>query len=176
MSSRGQGEIMKKVYSVDEVAERLDVSVKTIRRYIYSGKIAASKIGGQWRINEKQLEDYVLSTSSEHVCNSHETCGSDVSKDDFCVFMDTDYFNSEDKLQLCTIVDYYVESVDDIAKLSETLLRVVTEDGVKGGKAQFNYVYDEPLKRARFVLWGSATFITKASKLLMPFEEENEDA
>ncbi len=65
----------------------------------------------------------------------------------------------------CTIVDYYVDSVDDIAKMSEVLLRVVTEDGIKGGKAQFNYVYDEALKRARFVLWGSATFINIATKL-----------
>lgn len=161
---------MNKIYSVDNVAELLNVSVKTIRRYIYSGKIAASKIGGQWRINQDQLDDYISSTSSDQLCN---TCSTDVSKDDFCVFMDTDYFASGDKLQLCSIIDYYADTVDEITKMSEILLRVVTEDGIKGGKAQFNYVYDEALKRARFVLWGSATFISKATKLLMPFEEAN---
>lgn len=89
--------------------------------------------------------------------------------------MDTDYFSSDDKLQLCTIVDYYVGNTDSISKMSEVLLRVVTEDGIKGGKAQFNYVYDEPLKRARFVLWGSATFIEKATGLLKSFEGDNNE-
>lgn len=156
-----------KVYTVDEVAEKLDVSVKTIRRYIYAGKISASKIGNQWRINQDQLDDYLKAQSSDQVCATD--CHS-VSQDDFCVFMDTDYFSSEDKLQLCSIVDYYADSVDDITKMSELLSRVVTEDGVNGGKAQFNYIYDQALNRARFVLWGSAKFIHKASNLLIPFE------
>jgi excisionase family DNA binding protein len=167
VSSVVQGGKMKN-YTVDEVAEILEVSVKTVRRYIYAGKIAAAKIGGQWRINQHQLDEYVDSTSSEHVCNSN--CNADVSQDDFCVFMDTDYFTSDDKLHLCTIIDYYAESVDEITQLSSILLKVVTEDGIKGGKAQFNYVYDEALKRARFVLWGSAAFIHKATKLLQPYE------
>jgi excisionase family DNA binding protein len=157
-----------KIYSVDEVAEQLDVSVKTVRRYIYAGKIAASKIANQWRINEEQLSDYLKSTSSEHVCTN--SCNSEVSQDDFCVFMDTDFFTSDDKLQLCTIVDYYAETIDEITEITSVLSRVVTEDGISGGKAQYNYVYDQALKRARFVLWGTAAFINKASKLLVPFE------
>jgi excisionase family DNA binding protein len=156
------------IYSVDEVAEKLDVSVKTIRRYIYAGKIAASKIANQWRINEEQLNDYLESTSSDKVCTN--SCNSEVSKDDFCVFMDTDFFTSDDRLQLCTIVDYYADTVDEIVKMTDVLSRVVTEDGINGGKAQYNYVYDQALGRARFVLWGTAEFINKASKLLIPFE------
>ncbi len=157
-----------KNYTVDEIADILEVSVKTVRRYIYAGKIAASKIGGQWRISEEQLEEYIKSTSSEHVCTN--SCNAEVSKDDFCVFMDTDYFTSEDKIQLCTIIDYYSDTVDEITKMSEVLSRVVTEDGVSGGKAQYNYVYDQELKRARFILWGNATFIEKATALIKQFE------
>lgn len=156
---------MKNNYTVDEVAKILEVSVKTIRRYIYSSKISAKKIGGQWRISQENIDAYIDSISSSNVC-----CNDQIGQDDFCVFMDTDYFTSEDKLQLCTIVDYYAEVIEDITKVSEVLLKVVTEDGISGGKAQFNYVYDEALKRARFVLWGNASFIEKASRLLRPFE------
>jgi excisionase family DNA binding protein len=152
-------------FTVDEVANQLEVSVKTIRRYIYSGKIAANKIGGQWRISQDQIDAYIESISSSKVC-----CEETIDRDDFCIFMDTDYFNSQDKVQLCTIVDYYADTLDQIAQMASILLKVVTEDGVKGGKAQYNYVYDEALKRARFVLWGSAAFIQKASQLLTPFE------
>jgi excisionase family DNA binding protein len=154
-----------KTFTVDEVAKVLEVSVKTIRRYIYSGKIAANKIGGQWRISQEQIDAYIESISSAKVC-----CDESIDRDDFCIFMDTDYFNSEDKMQLCTIVDYYADSVEQISEVAGVLLKVVTEDGVKGGKAQYNYVYDDALKRARFVLWGSAAFIHKASQLLTPFE------
>lgn len=162
-----------KSYTVDEIAEILEVSVKTIRRYIYAGKIAASKIGGQWRISQEQLDTYLESTSSKLVCSN--TCAKEVSQDDFCVFMDTDYFTSDDRLQLCTIVDYYSNTVDEITEMSEIISRVVTEDGVKGGRAQFNYVYDQALNRARFVLWGNATFIQKATSLLKSFEGDNDE-
>lgn len=157
----------EKNYNVEAAADYLDVSVKTVRRYIYANKLKATKVGGQWRISESQLKDYLDEASNE--------CCTSVGQDDFCVFMDTDYFTSDDSLQLCTIVDYYVSSIEDITKMNDVLMRVVTQDGLNGGKAQFNYVYDQPLKRARFVLWGSATFIQKAAGLLTQFEgDQNE--
>lgn len=161
-----------KKYSVEDVANYLNVHVKTIRRYIYNGKISANKIGGQWRIDQSQLDEFVSRNSNEEVCNS---CDDGIAKDDFCVFMDTNYFSSTDKVQICSIVDYYVESVDEISKMSEVLLKIVTREGVNGDKAQFNYVYDAPLNRARFVLWGTPSFIAKATKQLIPFEGGTDD-
>jgi excisionase family DNA binding protein len=154
-----------KIYTVDEVAEQLQVSVKTIRRYIYSGKIAANKIGGQWRISQEHIDAYIESISSKTVC-----CTDTPSSDDFCVFMDNDYFTSDDPLQLCTIIDFYAKDKKEISQMSSVLQESVTEDGIHGGKAQFNYIYDAPLNRARFVIWGSPTFIEKAAKLLKAFE------
>ena len=154
-----------KIYTVDQVAEVLQVSIKTIRRYIYSGKIAANKIGGQWRISQDSIDAYVESFSNKAAC-----CSDSPSSDDFCVFMDTNYFTSEDPLQLCTIIDFYSKEKKDITEMSMILQEVVTEDGIHGGKAQYNYIYDAPLNRARFVIWGSPTFIEKAAKLLKAFE------
>lgn len=45
--------------SVADVAERLDVSVKTIRRLIDSKSIAIHRIGRQIRISEADLAMYV---------------------------------------------------------------------------------------------------------------------
>jgi len=153
-----------KFYTVDEVAQKLNVSSKSVRRYICNGKLEGVKVGGQWRI---EVESYNKFAGIE--CCSRKG-DEEISKDDFCVFMDTDYFTSEDKIQLCTIIDYYSDTVDEITKMSEVLSRVVTEDGVSGGKAQYNYVYDQELKRARFILWGNATFIEKATALIKQFE------
>ena len=160
-----------KTYKVDEVADILNVSVKTIRRYIYSGKIAANKIGGQWRISQENIDLYLESISNQSLC-----CDTSPSTDDFCIFMDTDYFSSEDPLQLCTIIDFYSNDLEEISHMSTILQRVVTEDGIHDGKAQYNYIFDKPLNRARFVLWGSATFIEKAAKLIKQFERSQSHA
>lgn len=164
--------MINSIYSVEEAANYLDVSIKTIRRYIYNGKISANKIGGKWRITKEQLNDCLRKSSSEEVCKN---CDESIDKDDFCIFMDTDYFSSEEKVQICSIVDYYVDDVDLISNMSEVLLKIVTKEGISGDKAQFNYVYDKPLKRARFVLWGTPSFITKATKLLIPFEGDQDE-
>ena len=47
---------MPKVYRLDEVAELLKVTRRTMYNYIKSGKVEAVKIGKNWFISEKHLE------------------------------------------------------------------------------------------------------------------------
>lgn len=47
-----------KVYTVDELAQRLDVNPHTIYEYIKSGKLAAKRFGKQYRITQESLEAY----------------------------------------------------------------------------------------------------------------------
>ena len=49
---------MHKLYTPKEVATILKVNIKTIYRYIKSGKLKATKIG-QWRIGEKDLNKLI---------------------------------------------------------------------------------------------------------------------
>lgn len=44
---------------IEEIAERLNVSQKTVRRYVHSGKLKSNKIGGVHRIEERDLEDFI---------------------------------------------------------------------------------------------------------------------
>lgn len=153
----------KGYYTVEEVADKIGVHTKTIRRYIYSGKLSAKKIAGQWRITEVELNDY-LNTGS--CCSVNQNDG--VSKDDFCIFMDTDYFSTEDAIQICTIVDYYVEEQKEVAPLAaEVMTAVTTLDDT--GKSKFNYVYDDSEKKARFVFWGTASFIEALMKTIKKY-------
>jgi len=143
----------KTYYTIDQVADKVGVHTKTIRRHIYSGKLSAKKIGGQWRVTEENLNDYL---NIDSCCSTSD--GHGVSKDDFCVFMDTNHFGTEDAIQICTIVDYYVEEQKEVAPLAAEIMTVVTTlDDT--GKSKFNYVYDDSEKKARFVFWGTPTFI-----------------
>ena len=46
-----------KVYTVDEVADILQVTRRTVYNYIKEGKLNAKKIGKSWRITSKDIED-----------------------------------------------------------------------------------------------------------------------
>lgn len=51
----------RRLYTIDEVAELLKVSHSTVRRLIDSGHLKSVRIGGQIRIRQRDLDDYVAS-------------------------------------------------------------------------------------------------------------------
>lgn len=48
-------------YTPQQIAEKLQLSVRTIWSYIRSRKMPASKIGREYRISEEQLERFMKS-------------------------------------------------------------------------------------------------------------------
>ncbi len=50
---------MAEYLKIPEVARRLDVSEKTVRRYIKSGALPSTFIGGAYRVTEEDLEGYI---------------------------------------------------------------------------------------------------------------------
>lgn len=47
------------LYTLEEVAETLKVSTKTVSNYINRGRIQANKIMGKWMITAEELENFV---------------------------------------------------------------------------------------------------------------------
>ena len=47
---------MEKLYTMNQIAEMLELSVRTIQNYLKEGKLTGKKIGPQWRFTEKDLE------------------------------------------------------------------------------------------------------------------------
>jgi len=56
-----------KIFTVEEVSEILKVTTLTLRRYLRSGELKGSKIGGQWRISQEQINDFLDKNSNEHM-------------------------------------------------------------------------------------------------------------
>jgi len=46
------------LYSVEQVADLLNLHVKTVRRYVRSGRLKAKRIGKQYRIARVDLDDF----------------------------------------------------------------------------------------------------------------------
>lgn len=53
------------VYTVKEVAEKLQVHIGTVWNYIKSGKLKAAKFGNRYRISEQQLQEFFNSMTTD---------------------------------------------------------------------------------------------------------------
>jgi excisionase family DNA binding protein len=149
--------------TIDQGAGKLGVHPKTVRRYISSGKISAQKIAGSWRINPESVESYLNS------CESSDNFNQQVSKDDFCIFMDNDHFDSEEKIQVCTIVDYFV-SDSSVKELLKDVMGVVAEHSLENKKSRFNYVYDDSENKIRLVFWGTPSYMHRIMSIVKEYE------
>lgn len=61
-----------RLFSVAAVAECLDVSVRTVRRFVSSGELAAHKLRGAVRISESDLRKF-LETHRSGGCGAGKT-------------------------------------------------------------------------------------------------------
>lgn len=55
---------MPEFYSTQDVADRLGVSIFTIRRYIQSGKLEAIKLDGGYRVHRAALDAFLAERST----------------------------------------------------------------------------------------------------------------
>jgi excisionase family DNA binding protein len=53
----------KQLFTVDEVAGRLNLHVKTVRRFIREGRLPAKRIGKEYRITRSALDDFAGTAS-----------------------------------------------------------------------------------------------------------------
>ena len=90
--------LTKQLYTVDEVAERLNLHVKTVRRYIQQGKLPAKRIGKEYRITRSALDEFAGSTppDPQHVSRSRQVIASSI--------VDIDAISPEDSQRITTFV------------------------------------------------------------------------
>lgn len=56
---------MKDFYSVNELAEQLGVTTRSIRNYLHEGKLKGTKVGGQWKFSERNLFEFLYGDQAE---------------------------------------------------------------------------------------------------------------
>ncbi|NLE07204.1 MAG: helix-turn-helix domain-containing protein [Parcubacteria group bacterium] len=54
----------KDFYRAEDLAEKLDVNIMTIYRYIKAGKLKAYKIGKEFRIDKDEFEQFLKSVKT----------------------------------------------------------------------------------------------------------------
>jgi len=46
-------------YTLKDIAERLQVSYRTVYRWVRAGKLPAYKFGTEWRVKESDLREFI---------------------------------------------------------------------------------------------------------------------
>lgn len=53
------GDLMDNYYTPQQVAEKLQINIRTVYKWIREGKLKAVKVGDLWRISETELIRFV---------------------------------------------------------------------------------------------------------------------
>ncbi len=141
-------------YTIDKIAEILGMHHKTIRKFITEGKLAASKVGKQWRISGHDLSLFM----EKNNVNINDKNIKEESSIDF--FTNGEVKETEkQKINVSTVVDINDVDKEEYFRISNTLIAVMNCKDPKMGKSTINMKYDEKENRLRVLLWGNVSFI-----------------
>jgi len=56
---------MEQLLTPEQVAEKLQLSLITVKRWLTAGKLPGYKVGRQWRVSEEQLQQFIEGGQSE---------------------------------------------------------------------------------------------------------------
>jgi excisionase family DNA binding protein len=86
------------LFTVDEVALRLNLHAKTVRRYIREGRLKAKRIGKEYRIARTDLDEFAGGTSSaeEPVARTRQVIVSSI--------VDVDAISPEESHRVTTMI------------------------------------------------------------------------
>jgi excisionase family DNA binding protein len=89
----------KSLFTVDEVAERLNLHVKTVRRFIREGRLPAKRIGKEYRITRSALEEFSGASPdpvAAHIPRTRQVLVSSI--------VDIDAISPEDSQRITTLI------------------------------------------------------------------------
>jgi excisionase family DNA binding protein len=89
----------KQLFTVEDVAERLNLHVKTVRRFIRQGRLPAKRIGKEYRITRAALEDFAGATTDPGTAPIARTRQVLVSS-----IVDVDAISPEDSQRITTLI------------------------------------------------------------------------
>jgi len=129
----------QELYSVEQVAERLGLHVRTVRRYVREGRLAAVRIGKQYRITRGDLEAFTgqpaASASARHV-------------------------------EVSSIVEMDGVDMDTAIRLSNALIGTLNTRGAGEPPLRAQTMYDRDRQRMKFIVVGGLEVTRDLLKLI----------
>ena len=138
------------LYSVEKVAELLDVHKKTVLRYIKEGKLKANKIGGRWRIHGNDLTSFVgFEEKISTVISPQQKPKAEIAPEPF----------------VSTVVN--AENIDreEAIRISNTIVAIKNSNTGLSSRCRIDTVYFEEELKLQILIWGNLDFTGQILKV-----------
>jgi len=128
-------------HTVDQIAELLGLHPKTVRGFIHTGKLHATKIGKQYRIASRDLDYFTGGSTS--VAGQPALLQSQ---------------QQIRKVQVSSVVDVEAIDKDEATRLSNSVMAVMNSKDPSYGQARADVIFYEEDHRVKIILYGSPQF------------------
>ena len=136
-------------YTIDQVAEILDIHHKTVRKFIKEGKLKANKVGKQWRISQDDLDIFMGDKESNRdndVFNGNEEIefsSREVKKE------------KSSEIKVSSVIDLEEINKEEYSRISNMLLAIMNCKDEKNYGYTMDMKYSRSENRLRVMLWAS---------------------
>ena len=137
------------MYTVQELAEILSLHPKTVQRFIREGKIKATKIGREWRVQKEDLRDFAHAELSTVPADEPRAAT-----------------RLADRVQVTAVIELDEGHSTEVSRISNSLIAALNSKDPRFGEARYDLVYHPEIRKARFVLSGTPLLIRTILELV----------
>jgi excisionase family DNA binding protein len=134
------------LYSLEQIAERLGLHVRTVRSYVRSGRLKATRIGKQYRVAREDLDAFTGQAASP-------TWDSAISRNRY--------------VEVSSIVQVDAISPDAMSRVSNLLLGAAKGRRDDDGPLRIETIYDTDRGRLKIIVVGGLQASTDVFKLIV---------
>jgi len=159
----------EKFYTIDQIAEKLGVHHKTIRKFITEGKLRANKVGKQWRISGHDLSIF-MENNNFNISSKKEI------ENEKIEFSTSEVHNKSrfNKINISTVVDINEVDMDEYMRVSNTLIAIMNSKDSKMGNSTINIKHYPKERNLKVMLWGDAEFTKEMLDLISILTQSND--
>lgn len=139
------------LYTIEKVAEFLDVHKKTILRYIKEGKLTANKVGGRWRIHGNDLTSFI---------------GAKGAPDESSARMQKPKADITPEPWISAVVHAENKNRDEFIRISNALIAIKSGAHDQDRRCRIDAVYFEEELKIQILIWGTLDFTSSILKIL----------
>jgi excisionase family DNA binding protein len=130
-----------RLYSLEQVAERLGLQVRTVRSYVRSGRLKAIRIGKQYRVTRESLEDLTGAAPQGAVPRHHQS-------------------------EVSSVIQVDAVSVDTASRVTTHLVGAAKAAYDDGSALRVETIYDEERSQLKVIVIGSLLPAANVFRLL----------
>lgn len=137
-----------KFYTIDEVAEILEIHHKTVRKFIKEGNLKATKVGKQWRISQIDLENF---TGEKYSVTESQSFNNDEE-----IEISNEHIKKDEvkEINVSSVISLDGINKEEYFKISNTLLAIMNSKDERLYGSNISIKYSEILNVVRIMLWA----------------------